>query len=351
MEVSNKRRLVTTIIVTTIGVYLTIRFILPLVAPFIMAYAIAALILPLTRLLEKKCKIPKTIGGTLALFALLLSAGIGLLYLGENLIEQFQMFMKNFPVYQSMIVNSVDSFCNGCDRFLGLAKGEARAFFDGNINTMLLEVQTNLMPKMTEQTFQVAFKIVGIVGTLIFTIISILLIVQDADEIKKKYKLLPFYKEIHSVTGKLSGAGIAYLKAQLIIMSIISVINISGLLLIKNKYALLVGIGVAILDALPVFGSGTIFIPWAVISFFSKDIFQAAVLISLYFVTQLIRQMLEPKLIGDKIGIKPIFTIMSMYAGIKLFGVFGFLLGPIGLIIIISIIKTVNVYEKVPKDT
>lgn len=347
MKVLNKRKLVLTILGATIGVYLAFEFILPLVYPFIFAYAVAALILPVTKMLERKCRIPRTIGGTITLIVLLVITGVGLFYLGKNLLEQFQMLVKNIPIYQSMIIDTINSFCSGCDEFLGLAKGEAMAFFESNMNTIILEVQNSVMPMMTEHTIQAAFAVVKVVGALLFAVISILLIVQDAEEIGNIYRKLPIYKDIKAVTSKLSGAGTAYLKAQVIIMSIISVINVCGLLLIGNEYALLLGIGIAILDALPVFGGGTIFIPWAIFSFFSKDIYTAAILVSLYLITQFIRQILEPKLIGDKIGIKPIFTIMAMYVGVSLFGILGFILGPIALIIIISIVKSINLVEEV----
>ena len=72
------------------------------------------------------------------------------------------------------------------------------------------------------------------------------------------------------------------------------------------------------------------------------DIFGAAVLLTTYLVCQIIREVIEPKLIGNRIGIKPLYTLMAMYIGLKLFGIAGFILGPVGLVIIITIIKVVN---------
>ena len=151
---------------------------------------------------------------------------------------------------------------------------------------------------------------------------------------KERFRDSRFYREIHRITGKLSETGIAYLRTQGIIMLIIAAICTIGLLMIENNYALLIGIGIALFDAFPVLGSGLILIPWAVIRLLAKDIRAAVILAVMYVICQLVREVLEPKMLGNKIGIPPIGTMMAMYVGVKLFGVSGFLLGPVGLIIL-----------------
>jgi predicted PurR-regulated permease PerM len=82
-----------------------------------------------------------------------------------------------------------------------------------------------------------------------------------------------------------------------------------------------------------------ILIPWTIIMLINGNIFAAAVLITVYLLSQIIREVAEPKLIGNKIGIRPLYTLISMFIGLKLFGAAGFILGPIGLIIIIAILS------------
>src|SRR5690606_32935330 len=116
----------------------------------------------------------------------------------------------------------------------------------------------------------------------------------------------------------------------------------------RKEYSLVLGIFKAILDALPIIGSGMILIPWSIIMLINGNIFAAAILITVYLLCQIIREIVEPKLIGNRIGIRPLYTLMSMYVGLKLFGIAGFILGPVGLIIIIAIIKSLN--EKKEND-
>jgi predicted PurR-regulated permease PerM len=162
---------------------------------------------------------------------------------------------------------------------------------------------------------------------------------KDDTEYEKSFQSTVFYPDIHVVTSKLSETGIAYLRTQAIIMVFVAALCTAALLLVKNKYALLIGIGIGIFDAFPVLGSGLILVPWSIISLLNKDLFNAAVLMTLYLGCQILRQCLEPKLLGNRIGIKPVYTLMAMYVGVRLFGIVGFLLGPLGLVIITTVVK------------
>ena len=100
----------------------------------------------------------------------------------------------------------------------------------------------------------------------------------------------------------------------------------------------MLGITIGVVDAFPVFGSGTILIPWAVVQLVQRNFYEGAVLITLYVITLLLREILEPRLMGKEMGLKPLYVLMSVYVGIKLFGLGGIILGPIGL----TILKTVS---------
>ena len=129
------------------------------------------------------------------------------------------------------------------------------------------------------------------------------------------------------------------MKTQLVIMSINSVILVSGFMWIKNPYSFLAGITIAILDAFPVLGSGLFLVPMAIIKLLGGNYFATAVILSMYILCELIRSFIEPRMLGDRIGIHPFFTLMAMFVGLRLFGVIGFLAGPLGLIIVKAIVE------------
>jgi len=105
-------------------------------------------------------------------------------------------------------------------------------------------------------------------------------------------------------------------------------------------YPLLMALAIAFVDALPILGSGTIMIPWAVISAINGEISLAVGLLVLWVIMTVVRQLTEPKIVGKQIGVHPIFTLIAMYTGYKFIGVFGMLVGPIVLIILKNIFGT-----------
>ena len=152
---------------------------------------------------------------------------------------------------------------------------------------------------------------------------------------KEEPPLLNFVdREWREVKKELSGAGIAYIKTQTILILLVSTVCSLGLFLLGNPYALLFGVAIGIFDAFPVLGSGLILIPWAAISFLKGDAFAGAVLLTLYGLCQFFREYLEPKLLGGKMGIRPIHSLMSVFIGYELFGIVGLFLGPFGLVLI-----------------
>ncbi|MDF2540936.1 MAG: putative rane protein [Herbinix sp.] len=337
------------ITVTFLGVYLGFRFILPLILPFVLAYFLAWIIRPMTEFLYKRVRMARIIGGTLSLLLVVGIAGTGIFYLIKTLLRQAVAFLRNFPIYMSSIVDRLDYICGSCDKVFGLTDGTMRTVMDDHMMSMLTRVKTDIIPGITEQTISITIKFVGAIGILLIILVSTILIAKDLPVYKERYEKSDIYQDIHKVTKKLSEAGIAYIRAQVSIAVIVAFFCVLGLTILRNEYALLIGVGIAIMDAFPVLGSGLILIPWSIIMLLNGNIYAAAILLTIFLLCQIIREVLEPRLIGNRIGIKPIFTLMSIYIGLQLFSFAGFFLGPIGLIMIITIVKAI--YEKNDKGS
>ena len=102
-------------------------------------------------------------------------------------------------------------------------------------------------------------------------------------------------------------------------------------------FPLLAALGIAFVDALPILGSGTVMVPWAILSALNGDMVLGVAIIGLWAIMSIVRQFLEPKLIGKHIGIHPAFTLIAMYTGYKIWNVTGLIIGPILLIILKNI--------------
>lgn len=322
-------------------VYIVFRYILPLIVPFLLAAGIAAVILPMVSFLKRTYHLPKIFGCVITLGGVLGITGCIAFFLIKNFFFQLRYLLQRFPIYEQMAYGQIHGVCCMCDRFFGLEVGSIERLIFHGINGMLANVQTKLIPVVTKQAWHVIWKGAIFFGNLLFLFIAVILFVQEADKIKQFYQKNYFYQELHKIKKRLSVAGISYLKVQYSLFCIIAGINILGLWILNNTYTVLLGIVIAIIDAFPILGSGLIFIPWMIDSFFSHNLMQAAVLCSMYFLGQFVRQLIEPRLLGDKIGISPIVEILTVYIGFELFGGFGFLLGPIAFLLIQCLLEDV----------
>ena len=124
-----------------------------------------------------------------------------------------------------------------------------------------------------------------------------------------------------------------YFLAQFKIMFVIAIVLLVGLLVLQVRYSVLLAVGIAVLDFLPMFGTGTALIPWAVVKVFTGEYAYAFGLVVLYVLTQTIRQIIQPKIVGDSMGLPPLVTLFLLYIGFKFKGLAGMILAvPVGLI-------------------
>ena len=136
-----------------------------------------------------------------------------------------------------------------------------------------------------------------------------------------------------------------YLKAEVILIVISFVISLIGLYVfhfmgLNVEYPFLIALLIGFVDALPIFGSGTVMIPWAVFTAFMGDLKLALAIFILWAIMSIVRQFIEPRIVSGHIGIHPIFTLIAMYTGFKIIGVIGMFVGPIVLIILKNIYQT-----------
>lgn len=327
---------------TVIAVYIGMKYLLPLFVPFLFAYFFAWILRPVVGFLYRKLKIPLVAGGTLGVILLVTIFSVILFNLGRVFCNQLVLFMKKIPAYEKLLSQQLEGVCTNCDSFFGLKSGSVRVIVDDGMASFIKYIQSNFIPRVTQQTIRIAFSIVGLIAIVLIILVATVLFIKDMEEYKAGLKKSEFYPAVHKVTAKLSDTGIAYMKTQIIVMSIIAGVNATGFFILKNPYALLIGLCVGAFDAFPVLGSGLILVPWSIVMVLQKDFYAAAVIMTIFAVCQIIREILEPRLLGNRIGIKPIYNMMAMYVGLQLFGVAGFFLGPLSLVIIRTVIIEIS---------
>ena len=132
------------------------------------------------------------------------------------------------------------------------------------------------------------------------------------------------------------GSVFKLIKGYAILMLMTFLELLAGFLILRVKYALLLSLLIAVVDILPVLGTGTVLIPWGIAGLILKNTALGIGILVLYAVITVIRNFAEPKIIGKQIGINPLFTLLSMFIGIKLLGFAGVIIFPTALIVTVK---------------
>ena len=289
--------------------------------------------------LKNKLHMKPMIGGVLLLLVVLFGVGGGIIYGVRLLLKQFADLVMNYEFYEAEWNVFLESVCGYCDTFFRVEQGSVFSILSDGLDGILIFFQKELIPFITKHSVKAAVSVTELVATVIVTFVASLLFLSDITGEKriKKEESSFLLSEWREVKRELSGAGIAYVKTQAILIFLVSMTCSIGFFIIKNPYALLFGVLVGIFDAFPILGSVMILVPWAIICFIQGKMFSGAVLLTLYGICQFLREYLEPKLLGGKMGIRPVHSLMAVYVGYELFGIFGIFLGPIGLVLIKSL--------------
>jgi len=337
--------LVALIVLALPGMWRFAIYLLRLFMPFVIAYVFSLAVNPLVKKLEKSFKIPRSAAALTVIILLIGGVGGIVSWVVYKIVSEIKTLYLNFPEIYDSIAFEIE-----------LIKGRLSGVYEilpGNIkealNNIALQVSqmasdfinTKSMPVMSGAG-SVAKAFPGIiVGTVVF-ILSSFFMISDFERVKSIVKK-PFRQKTRDNIALLSEQikkyiG-AYIKAQGIIMSVVFIILFIGFSILDVKYALLAALGTALLDALPFFGSGAVLWPMSILSFISGNLKTGFGAIIIYVVIILTRQFIEPKIVSKNIGMNPLLTLMSMYLGFRLLSIGGMILGPVIMLLFISLYK------------
>ena len=313
----------------TLAVYVFMRYILPMVIPFLLGALLAMTLNPLVEKIVKKTGRGRGMISMLIVLAVLAVVGMICFFLGRTACLQLASLVKNAEAIEGGVR---DIWCECCERIesmLGVRLGEAEQLFVNMQNRMKSGFRSGTLPYLLKNSMSYAKVVFSMIGVALVSIISGLLILTDYPNITAAIHRSGIGKLAVQVKRHAKEAGGTYLKAQIAILLIISLICIAGLFATGNPYALLAGMGIGICDALPFIGTGTIFVPWMIIDIINGKYVLAAVYGLLYVICSFSRQFLEPRLIGGRLGYPPIVVLMSIYIGVHVYGAAGVLSGPV----------------------
>ena len=332
--------LVFSLTATVLFIYVGIKAIFYFM-PFVIGWILSVIAGPLVTFLEKKLKIMKRLGSAITII-LVLALCIGLIYLIISQIwEEISVLIRNFP-----------SMYHDLERGLSQIGTQGNTLFErfpeqvqnswATLMNNLDDTASSLIGRIGEPTIEVAGNVAKripsvLIGTIVAFVSAYFFIAdkENLGEWVKKVVPKSITSRLLLVGENLKYAMGGYFKAQFKIMGVVFAILLVGFTLMQIRFSILLAIAIAFLDFLPFFGTGTALIPWAIYKFLVGDYKMVAALVILYGVTQLVRQLIQPKLVGDSMGLNPLYTLFLLYLGYRVGSVLGMIFAvPVGLILL-----------------
>ena len=309
--------------------------------PFVIVWFIAYIASPVVNWLEKRVKIVKKLGSVIMIVGVLAAVCFIIYFIISTLWKEISFLIQDMPGMYRDLESGLSQIGNSMEGVFGkLPDGVQEGW-----HTMVAnfdEMMGELMSRISEPTVSAAGRFAKsipsvLVATIVTFISAYFFIAEREDVIRWSKKVAPdaLVSRMTMVMDNLKFAVGGYLKAQLKIMVVVYIILVVGFIILNIHFSFLLGLLIALLDFLPFFGTGTALIPWAIYQFFMGNYKLVVGLVILYAVTQLVRQLIQPKLVGDSMGLRPLLTLFLLYTGYKIGGVFGMIFAvPIGMIVI-----------------
>lgn len=328
--------LLATALVVVGGVWL-IRFLMP----FVIGWIISCIANPVVCWLDKKLKIQKRFGSAI-MIVFVLAAVVGLLYLiGSFLVREAGELIVHLPEMYKGIAEQMKEVGQNLSGIIKMLPAGLKA----NISTLGSSLGDALgawVKDLTQPTVSLAGNVAKQIPSVIIggfvSIISAYFFVADREMVTawmKKVTPKAVYERLSMVMSNFKFAVGGYFIAQFKIMAVVCVILLVGMSLLRVEYAFVLSILIGFLDFLPFFGTGTALIPWCIYTLLTGDYMRALFLALIYVITQVVRQLIQPKLVGDQVGLNPLPTLVFIYIGYRLGGFLWMILAvPLGMILI-----------------
>ena len=329
------------------GIFIFFNYLIFWFLPFIIAWFIALMIQPAVGFLHDKLKLPRKLATVIFLLILFASLGLLIFFAVDRLIYELTFLSKNFSV--NTAANKVSEIFNNFFAWVEKSLKNMPFFNDEQmIEDIKAIINNEIMNLFSQFGSDIVSQIPAFITSLIITIPKILL--YTLITIISTFYISLDFKNINisialqippkirnvliDIKSRFLEAIYKYMRAYFTIFMIIYAQLAVGFLIIDIKYAFSIAFIVALVDILPILGTGTVLIPWGIIAIIQKDYFTGFAILILYAVITILRNIIEPKIIGSSIGLYPVVTLIAMFIGFNTIGIAGAFLFPISILIL-----------------
>lgn len=331
---------------TALAVWLAARFgrpLLSLFAPFLLALIAAAALNPLVKKLQRLLGWNRQVLTLLLLFLIFGLLGGGLALLVYAAAGQLVSLVQNWGGLLDSLQTVMDQLEALFARLLTLVPPQVNEIVENAGDSLfqwLSEAAPAALGNLGLEAGERAMGLPAFLVALVIFIMATFLLTADYPYLRSRYVqhldegLLRFLGQLRTTA---LGAFGGYVKAEFLLSVGVFFILLAGFFLIRQPYGLLLSLGLAVMDFIPIIGAGTVMVPWAFVALFTGDFTAAVELMAIWGVIALFRRVMEPKFVGDQTGLSPILSLVSIYVGMKLAGVLGMVFGPVVLLVVLNL--------------
>lgn len=331
------------------GVFLGVKYVLPVMLPFFVGFLLSEAVHPVAyrlanRKLSKKFHVSEcAIGSVLILmFTLLIFA---VLFLGAEFVtEKAGDCIQYIPLLRNEAEEMIEHCCKGVERMVGIPAEKSSSYIYQQLEALCAYMWQQ--ESGVETAIHSVYACVLGIGMVMLSVVSAILFLQERGKVKAFLEQRRFYKNLMELAEQSRRTVKEYWKAQIKIMAVICMVCIAGLGILKVKHFFALGLLVGVLDAFPVLGTGLFFVPAGFFFLFQGKVAPGVGFFLLYLLTAVVRQFMEPRLIGSHVGVSPLLVLFSVYLGVILYGGFGFVLGPFSALLLYGIYTSLGIFKR-----
>lgn len=329
-----------------IGIYLFFGKILSILLPFAFAFGIGRMLQSPVQKLHGRIRLPKALLGFILVSVVIFFLGFVCFLFINQLVAESQRLFEKLSRNSEGILSSVAALLDETERkFPFIYEYLDRDVIKGSVTEVIKNILTSLTSRLAGALTAFVKGLPDIGLFFVVFVIASYYFTMDNDRISKAISdLLPknLKNKLSFASKELRSACAGYIKAYGIILLITFAQLFVGFLILKINYATTLAIIIALLDMLPVIGTGTILVPWGIIGILTGDYRTGTGILILFGIISVVREVIEPKIIGSSIGMHPLLTLIAMYVGYKLFGLWGLLILPPAIIPLRSFVSALQ---------
>jgi len=308
-------------------------FVLPVSIPLVIALLTALLLNPIIQFIQTKLKINRQFSVIIVFLTFILLIAVVGTYLITLSIGQIVHFVENLPEYFNQLNTLYADIAERIEHYSKNLPAEFVNQITNSVEQYLLDLNELEKEKITlDRIAQLFAKVPQYLISFLVYLIALFLFMLELPTLKTKMNQAYTKETAHKVSfmnKRLASVFLGFFKAQFLVSLVIFGVSLIGLLFIFPDLAFIMSIIIWIIDLIPIIGSIIILGPWALFMFLAGNTIVGTKLAILAIILLALRRIIEPKLMGQHIGLSPLATLISMFIGLKLLGLFGFILGPL----------------------